>query len=171
MDRFGFLYKFLYPILVVSQTIPVIALAPLLVLWFGYGMAPKIVLIVLVCFFPIVISMLNSLTSVDNDYKNLLRAMGASKSQIFWNISLPFSLDGLLAGIKISIAYSFVGAVIAEWLGGTEGLGVYMMKAKKSYSYDEMFAIIIFIVLVSLLLVGIVKIIERRLLKWKNLKS
>ena len=171
MDRFAPLYKLLYPLLVITQTIPTIAIAPLLVLWLGYGMAPKIVLIILVCFFPITISMLSSLTSVDNDYKNLLKTMGATNWQIFKFISFPFSLEGLLAGIKISITYSFVGSIIAEWLGGTEGLGVYMIRAKKSYSYDEMFAIIILIIAISLLLVGLVKIVERRLLKWKQIEN
>lgn len=171
MDHFKVLYKAMYPILVITQTIPTVAIAPLLVLWLGYDMAPKVVLIVLVCFFPIVISMLQALKSVDQDAKNLLVAMGASKFQVFKHISLPYSIEGLLSGIKISISYSFVGAVIAEWLGGTKGLGVYMMRAKKSYSYDEMFAIIIFIIIISLLLMGIVKIIERRLLSWKYLKE
>ena len=171
MDRYNFIYKFFYPILVITQTIPTIAIAPLLVLWMGYGIAPKIALIVLVCFFPITISMLGGFKTADVDSINLLKAMGASKWQIFKIIKLPYSLNGLMSGLKISISYAFVGAVIAEWLGGNKGLGVYMIRAKKSYSYDEMFAIILLIIIISLLAIGIVSVLERRMLKWKYLKK
>ena len=107
----------------------------------------------------------------DPDAIDLLKAMGASRWQIFKNIKIPYSLDGLISGIKISISYSFVGAVIAEWLGGTKGLGVYMIRAKNSYSYDKMFAVIFLIIIISLILIGCVNVLERRLLKWKYLKK
>ena len=107
----------------------------------------------------------------DPDAVDLLKAMGASRWQIFKHIKLPYSLGGLMSGIKISISYSFVGAVIAEWLGGTKGLGVYMIRAKNSYSYDKMFAVILLIIIISLLLVACIHILERRLLLWKYLKG
>lgn len=107
----------------------------------------------------------------DEDSINLLKAMGATKWQIFKTVKLPYSLEGLMSGLKISISYSFVGAIIAEWLGGTRGLGVYMIRAKNSYSYDKMFAAIFLIIIVSLLLVALISILERRLLPWKYLKK
>ena len=97
--------------------------------------------------------------------------MGANSWQIFKIVKFPHSIQGLMSGLKISVSYAFVGAVIAEWLGGSEGLGVYMMRAKKSYSYDEMFAIIILIIAVSLLAIWGVNKLERRILKWKYLKE
>ena len=107
----------------------------------------------------------------EEDSINLLKSMGANKWQIFKIVKLPYSVQGLISGIKISISYSFVGAVIAEWLGGNKGLGVYMIRAKRAYNFDEMFAIIIIIIIISLILLGIVSIIERKLLSWKYLKE
>ncbi len=168
MDRSELLYKSFYPLLVVSQTVPVVAIAPLLVLWLGYGVAPKIVLIILVCFFPIVVGMLDGFKSVDSDAVTLLKAMGASKIQIFRHIKLPSCLGGFFAGLKISVSYAVVGAVIAEWLGGNAGLGVYMTRVRKSYAYDKMFAVIILISVISLLLMKAVVVLEKKAMPWNG---
>ncbi len=159
MDRFSFLYKGLYPILIISQTIPSIAIAPLLVLWQGYGMAPKVTLIFIVCFFPIAIGLLDGFKSYDKDYTRLLKSMGASTSQIFWHVKLPFALPHFLSGLKIAVSYSIVGAVIAEWLGGTKGLGVYMIRVRKAYCFDKMFAVIFLISIISLVLIWIINLL------------
>ncbi|MCQ2480989.1 MAG: ABC transporter permease [Clostridia bacterium] len=173
MDRFDFLYKALYPLLVVSQTIPTIAIAPLLVLWMGFGMAPKITLVVLTTFFPIAIGLLNGYKSVDNDSINLMRAMGAKRYQIFRYIKIPNALTDFFSGLKISAAYAIVGAVVSEWVGGFEGLGVYMTRVKKAYAFDKMFAVIIFISAISLLLMALVTVLERVSTPWnqKNLNK
>jgi len=168
MDRADFFYRAFYPVLVVSQTIPAIAVAPLLVLWLGYGVAPKIALVVLVCFFPIAIGMLDGFKSIDRDAVVLLRAMGATSGQVFYHIKLPSCLGGFFAGLKISVSYAVVGAVIAEWLGGNAGLGVYMTRVRKSYAYDKMFAVIIFISIISLLLIKAVAILEKYSMPWKD---
>ena len=118
MDRFELLYRAFYPIVVLTQTIPTVAIAPLLVLWFGYGMLPKVVLIVVTTFFPITVGLLEGLRSVDPDEIDLMRAMGASRWQIMRHAKLPAALPQLFGGLKISAAYAIVGAVIAEWLGG-----------------------------------------------------
>ncbi|HEX2937808.1 MAG TPA: ABC transporter permease [Ruminiclostridium sp.] len=161
MDMFDVIYKAAYPLLIISQTIPVVAIAPLLVLWLGYDMAPKIVLVLIVCFFPISVSLLDGFKSADADCVNMLRAMGAGRFQIFRHIKLPFALDGLFSGLKISVSYSVVGAVIAEWLGGNEGLGVYMTRVRKAYAFDKMFAVIFLIVIISLALMGLVTLIQK----------
>lgn len=173
MDRFNFLYKAIYPLLVVSQTIPTIAIAPLLVLWMGFGMAPKITLVVLTTFFPIAIGLLNGYKGVDSDSINLMRAMGAKRYQIFRYIKIPNALTDFFSGLKISAAYAIVGAVVSEWVGGFEGLGVYMTRVKKAYAFDKMFAVIIFISAISLLLMALVTVLERVSTPWnqKNLNK
>ena len=164
MDRFSFLYKAMYPILVISQTIPTIAIAPVLVLWMGFSMAPKITLVVITTFFPITVSLLDGFRSVSQDEINLLRSMGADNLKIFRHIKLPAALEQFFSGLKVSASYAVVGAVISEWLGGFEGLGVYMTRVKKAYAFDKMFAVIILISAVSLLLMALVA-----LLKWLSM--
>lgn len=168
MDRFNIIHKMVYPLLVITQAVPVVAIAPLLVLWGGYGIAPKVVLIVIVCFFPIAIGLLDGLRSADHDQINLLRAMGAGRWQIFWHIKLPGALPSFFPGFKVSVSFSIVGAVIAEWLGGNSGLGVYMTRVRKSYAYDKMFAVIFLVVAISLILVWLAGLLEKLCMPWKT---
>lgn len=170
MDRFSFLRKAIYPILVITQTIPTIAIAPLLVLWMGFGMAPKITLVVITTFFPISIGLLNGFENADRDEINMMRSMGADRLQIFKHIKLPSAADSFFSGLKISASYAIVGAVISEWLGGFEGLGVYMTRVKKAYAFDKMFAVIVFISAVSLLLIAIVSLIQHLAMPWERKK-
>ena len=171
MDRFTIINKALYPVLVVTQTIPTIAIAPLLVLWMGFGMAPKITLVVITTFFPIAIGLLNGFQSVDEDAINLMRSMGASRLQIFRIIKLPNATASFFSGLRISAAYAVVGAVVSEWLGGFEGLGVYMTRVKKAYALDKMFAVIVFISAISLVLMGIVVLLEKISMPWVHKKE
>ena len=166
MDRFHFIYKAFYPILIITQTIPTVAIAPLLVLWLGYGMAPKITLIVIVTFFPITIGLLDGFKSADSDAIQLLKSMNASDRQIFKHIKLPSSISHFFAGLRISVSYSVVGAVISEWLGGFNGLGVYMTRVKKSYSFDKMFAVILLISIISLILMEGVVFLQKISMPW-----
>lgn len=170
MDRFTIINKALYPVLVVTQTIPTIAIAPLLVLWMGFGMAPKITLVVITTFFPIAIGLLNGFQSVDEDAINLMRSMGARRLQIFRIIKLPNATASFFSGLRISAAYAVVGAVVSEWLGGFEGLGVYMTRVKKAYAFDKMFAVIVFISAISLVLMGIVVLLEKISMPWVHKK-
>lgn len=169
MDSFEVLYKALHPLLVITQTIPTVAIAPLLVLWLGYDMAPKITLIVLTCFFPITIALLGGFKSSDRDAINLMKAMGAKKWQIYRYIKFPNALPGFFSGLRISVSYSIVGAVIAEWLGGNSGLGVYMTRVRKSYAFDKMFAVIFVIILISLILMKCVELIEKKAMPWAHI--
>lgn len=171
MDRFTIINKALYPVLVVTQTIPTIAIAPLLVLWMGFGMAPKITLVVITTFFPIAIELLNGFQSVDEDAINLMRSMGARRLQIFRIIKLPNATASFFSGLRISAAYAVVGAVVSEWLGGFEGLGVYMTRVKKAYAFDKMFAVIVFISAISLVLMGIVVLLEKISMPWVHKKE
>jgi len=171
MDRFQVAYKAIYPVLVITQTVPTVAIAPLLVLWMGYGILPKITLIVITSFFPITIGLLDGFHSTDKDALNLMRAMGANRLQRFIHIKLPSSLSHFFAGLRISVSYSLIGAVVAEWLGGFNGLGVYMTRVRKSYSFDKMFAVIFFISLISLLLVFGVTLIKKAAMPWEKSES
>ena len=171
MDHFRILNKALYPIMIITQTIPTIAIAPLLVLWMGFYMAPKITLVVITTFFPITVGLLDGYKSVDKDSIDLMRAMGASKVQIFFHVKLPAALPQFFSGLKISASYAVVGAVISEWLGGFEGLGVYMTRGSKAYAFDKMFAVIIFIVIISLLLMFTVNLIKTISLPWLRVEK
>ena len=168
MDRFAIVYKALYPVLIVTQTIPSIAIAPLLVLWLGFDMAPKITLVVITTFFPISVGLLDGFQSADPDAVDLFRAMGAGKAQIYRHIKFPSALSSLFSGLRIAAAYSVVGAVISEWLGGFKGLGVYMTRVKKAYAFDKMFAVIVFISVISLLLMYGISLLEKICMPWKR---
>ena len=168
MDQFEPLYKACYPLIVLTQTIPAVAIAPLLVLWFGYEMTPKVILIVITTFFPITIGLLNGFRSVDPDSINLLRAMGAGRWQIFSHIKLPGAMSQFFSGLRISASYAVVGAVISEWLGGFGGLGVYMTRVKKAFAFDKMFAVIFLISIISLLLMKGVDLMQKKCMPWEK---
>ena len=167
MDRFEGLYLALNPLITVSQTVPTVAIAPLLVLWFGYGLAPKVLLIVLTTFFPVTVSLVGGFRSVDPDVVDLMRTMNATDAQIFLRAKLPLALEQFFSGLRISATYAIVGAVIAEWLGGFSGLGVYMTRVRKSFSYDSMFAVIIVISALSLALMKGIDLLARLCMPWK----
>ena len=166
MDRFDTLEKAVLPLLVVTQTIPTIAIAPLLVLWMGFGMAPKITLVVITTFFPVAVGLLDGFKSADPDAVALLRSMNATRGQIFRHVKFPAALPFFFSGLRISASYAVVGAVISEWLGGFEGLGVYMTRVRKAYAFDKMFAVILLIVIVSLLLMKLVNVIKAVSMPW-----
>jgi ABC-type nitrate/sulfonate/bicarbonate transport system permease component len=168
MDSIKVVRKAVYPILVVSQTVPIIALAPLFALWFGFGMLPKIIVVVLVCFFPIVVSLLDGLEALDRDEINLLRSMGASSMQIFRLAKFPSSMINFFSGLRIAATYSIMGAVIGEWLGGSEGLGVYMIRVKNSFALDKVFAVIVIIVSLSLILFKAISLLQYILMPWSR---
>ncbi len=171
MDRFEVLAKAFYPLMIITQTIPTIAIAPLLVLWMGFGMMPKITLVVITTFFPITVGLLDGFRGVDADAVRLMRSMGAGRAQIFWHVKLPEAMPQFFSGLKISASYAVVGAVISEWLGGFEGLGVYMTRVKKAYAFDKMFAVIILIVVISLLLMALVNDLRNLSMPWTRLQK
>jgi ABC-type nitrate/sulfonate/bicarbonate transport system permease component len=160
-----------YPLLILTQNIPTIALAPLLIVMFGFGLLPKIIVITLVCFFPITIAMLDGLMQTDRHMYNYMQLIGASRKQLFFKLELPNSLPHLFSGLKISATYSVMGAVIAEWLGSGKGIGVYMMQQKNSFRADREFVAILIIVILSLLFFGLIVLLEKQLIRWNKKSS
>ena len=169
MDAFDVLYRAFYPILVITQTVPTVAIAPLLVLWFGYEMTPKIILIVISTFFPVTVGLLDGFRGADKDAMGMLRSMGATRGQIFRYIKCPSALPQFFSGLRIAAAYSVVGAVISEWLGGFGGLGVYMTRVKKAFAFDKMFAVIFLISAISLALMALVDAVEKVSMPYRQL--
>jgi ABC-type nitrate/sulfonate/bicarbonate transport system permease component len=167
MDANRFLKRAVTPLLLLTQTMPVIAIAPLLVLWLGYGMTPKIALIFLTCFFPLTVALLGGFAGSDGDAIRLLRSMGARRWEIYYYIKFPGALPSFFSGLKISASSAIIGAVIAEWLGGSAGLGVYMTRVRKSYSFDKMFAVILLVSALSLLLMRGVSALEKAAMPYK----
>jgi ABC-type nitrate/sulfonate/bicarbonate transport system permease component len=166
MDGHPFLRQGIYPLLVVSHTVPIISIAPLFIIWFGYGILPKVVVVALVCFFPVVVSLVEGMQSADGDMVNLLRVMGYSRWQVIRLVRFPSALPSFFAGLKIAGTYSVMGAVIGEWLGAVNGLGVFMTRATHAYQLDRVFAAIFIIILVSLLIYASIELLARLAMPW-----
>jgi ABC-type nitrate/sulfonate/bicarbonate transport system permease component len=168
MDNFVIIKKALQPLLVVSQTIPIMVLAPLFAMWFGFGVLPKIMVVILVCFFPIVVSLLEGLNSLDDDLLNLMKSMKANRWQIFYLAKFPASLGSFFSGLKIAATYSIIGAVIGEWMGGRYGLGVYMTRVRQSFALDKVFASILIIIILSMVLFKTIELIQFLVMPWRR---
>jgi len=166
IDLSTLLRRALYPLLVASQTIPIMALAPLLIIWFGYGILPKVVVVFLVCFFPIAVNTADGLASADPEMLALLRSMGATRFQIFTRVRLPGAMPSFFTGVKVAITYAMVGAIIGEWVGASKGLGIFMLRASNSFLTDRVFAAIAVVSILSVLMFLAVAGIERATLRW-----
>jgi hypothetical protein len=156
------------PLLIVSQTLPLIVLAPLMVLWFGFGLLPKVLLVALVTFFPITVSLVQGYTSGGVAAHDVMVAMGAPRTQEFRYLRLPAALPSLFTGIRIGITYAVVAAVFAEYAGATEGLGIYMQVAKNSFRTDLVLAAVIVTAVLTLLLYALTFLVERLVIPWKR---
>ncbi len=166
MDASTFLRKSLYPLIIISQTIPIITIAPLLVIWLGFGMAPKILIVMLICFFPISMNLIHGFSMVDKDYLDLMKTMGATRRQTFFHLKVPFVMPSFFSGLKIAATYSIMGAVIAEWLGAKAGLGEYMRRTLHTFSIERTFAAIVIVVALSLIMVKIIHLAEFIAIPW-----
>lgn len=171
MDLFPLFKRALYPYLIFSQTVPLIAIAPLIILWLGYGLLPKILTVVLVCFFPIAVSLVEGLENSDPDLMNLLKSMGASRWQILHFVRWPNAMPSLFSGLKISATYSVMAAVVGEWLAASSGLGVYLTRASRSFLTDRVFAAILAISLLSLFYFSLITLLGRWFLPWSTAKK
>jgi ABC-type nitrate/sulfonate/bicarbonate transport system permease component len=171
LEQVNFLKNTLYPFLIVSQTIPIISVAPLLILWFGFGMKAKIFIVALVCFFPITINLLDGFRTVDPEQIKLLRTMGARPWQLFSKVKIPSAMPFLFAGLKIAATYSVMSAIIGEWLGAAKGLGIYMTRASHSYMTANVFAAIAMIILVSFAFYLVIEVLERIMIPWHYYKN
>ena len=160
------LERAIYPFVIASQTIPIIVIAPMLLIWIGYGFAPKVIVVALISFFPIVVNMVDGLKSVDRDMVNLMRTLGASRWQVFFKVQVPTSLPYLFSGMRVAIAVSVIGAVIGEWVGSSEGLGYLMLRSKPQFLTERVFAAIVILSALGVGLFGSVGIVERLAIPW-----
>lgn len=158
------------PLLIVSQTLPLIALAPLVVLWFGFGLLPKVLLVAFVTFFPMVVGLMRGFESADPEAEHLLRSMGATRPMVFRMVRLPASVPSFFSSLRISITYAVVGAIFAEYAGAVNGLGVYMQSAKHVFRTDLVLAAVLVSTLLTLALYGTVVLVEKVFVRWLRIE-
>jgi ABC-type nitrate/sulfonate/bicarbonate transport system permease component len=155
-----------YPLLVISQTIPIVVIAPILVLWLGYGIWPKLVVVSLVCFFPIAVNTLDGLRSVDPDLLKMMRTLDASRLQTFRRVEGPSALPYFFSGAKIAVAVAVIGAVFGEWAGSSSGLGHLIQQASAQLQTARTFAAVVVLSALAIVLFGLLAVIERRVAWW-----
>jgi ABC-type nitrate/sulfonate/bicarbonate transport system permease component len=166
MDRFESVRRALQPLLVASQTLPVVAIAPLLVLWFGFGLAPKVLIVVLVTFFPVTIALLDGFAAAEAEATDLLRSFGADRLQTFRKLRWPAALPSFFTGLRIAATYGVIGAVFGEYVGAYEGLGIWMQLSQNAFRTDLVFAAILLSALLSVALFWLVSLLERLVIPW-----
>jgi putative hydroxymethylpyrimidine transport system permease protein len=157
-----------YPLLIGSQTIPIVILAPILVVWFGFGLTPKLVIVALICFFPITVNTLDGLRSVDPDLTKMMRSLGAGRLQRLWRAELPTALPYAFSGARVAITVSVIGAVFAEYVGSSEGLGHLINQAQAQLLTARSFAAVVVLSAMALGLFALVTLVERRLVTWDS---
>ena len=169
IDSFRSVRGSLYPVIVASQTVPIIALAPLVLVWWGFGLLPKVILVAMFSFFPITVGLVQGLGSADPDAINLLRTMRAGRWQLLTRVRLPNALPQLFTGLKISVTYAYSAAIVAEFVGGMQGLGVYMTQAihDAPVRMDLVLGAVFVIALLTIVLFALVGMIERLAMPWR----
>lgn len=168
MDWSHLLQKCLYPVVVASQTIPTTAIAPLFVLWFGYGIWSKVLVTVLITFFPITITVYDGLRAAKTEMAELLMTYGATRRDIFWKIKAPCALPYFFSAIKMAVPMSVIGAAIGEWLGAQSGLGYFSRRMMTQLDGAGVFAPIVLLSAAAMLAVAVVGLIERKAVKWRG---
>jgi ABC-type nitrate/sulfonate/bicarbonate transport system permease component len=158
----------LYPFVIASQTIPVIVIAPLLLVWVGYGLAPKVIVVALIAFFPIVVNTVDGLRAIGPDTVNLMRTLGASRWQIFTKAQLPSAMPYFFSGAKVAVAVSVIGAVIGEWVGSSQGLGYLMIRSKPQFLTERVFAAMAILSVMAVGLFALVGLAERLAAPWRH---
>jgi len=165
------LRRAVYPVLIGSQTIPIVVLAPILVILFGYGITPKLVIVALICFFPIVVNGIDGLRSVDGELISMMRTLDASRWSILRRVEFPAALPSIFSGMRIAATFAAIGAVFGEWSGSNQGLGYVMLAATPNLLTARIFAAIVYLTLIALALFGIVSLLERVLVPWAPNRS
>jgi putative hydroxymethylpyrimidine transport system permease protein len=155
-----------YPLVVASQAIPVVVIAPILVIWFGFGITPKLIVIALICFFPIVVNTLDGLASTDGDQVKMMRTLGASRLDLLRRLELPASLPFLFSGAKVAVAVAVIGAVFGELVGSDAGLGHAIQVGTAQLETARVFAAVLILSLMAIALFGLIALIERRAVPW-----
>ncbi|HWO83677.1 MAG TPA: ABC transporter permease [Solirubrobacterales bacterium] len=167
MHRWRLLRDAAYPLIVASQTIPTVVIAPILVIWFGYGIGPKIFVVALFCFFPITVNALDGLRSVDPAALKMMRSLGASRWQRLRRVEAPAALPSLFTGVKIAVVFSPLAAVFAEWVGADAGLGRLIQSDLANYQVARQFAAVVVLSAMALALIGLTALAERRVVTWR----
>jgi ABC-type nitrate/sulfonate/bicarbonate transport system permease component len=157
-----------YPLLLASQAIPLLVLSPLFVLAFGYGIGPKLAIVALICFFPIVVNMLDGLGSVPDDLLKLMRSLGATRWERLWKVELPSSLPAFFTGVKIAATVSVIGAVFGEWAGADRGLGRLVLLANNQLQTPRVYAGTVLLTLMAIALFAFVSLVERVAIPWRR---
>lgn len=169
VDASAHVRRALLPLLVTSQTLPIVAIAPLMVLWFGFDLTPKVLLVALVTFFPITIAFSEGFAASDPEAEALLRSMGAGRARVFRTVRFPSSLPFFFAGLRIAITYAVVAAIFAEYAGASAGLGIYMENAKNSFRTDLVLAAVLVTSVLTLALFALTYAVERVAIPWHRL--
>ena len=157
-----------YPLMVASQTIPIIALAPLVIIWFGFGSAPKVALVALFTFFAIAVGVVQGLASADPDASDLLRTMGASRLDVLRRVRIPSAIPSFFTGLKVAATYAFVATIVAEFVGAEQGLGVYLTASKNALRTDLVFGATLVTALLTLGLFAVVALLEKAAMPWRR---
>jgi ABC-type nitrate/sulfonate/bicarbonate transport system permease component len=168
VDFVPWLRRALTPLLVASQTVPIVAIAPLLIIWFGFGLLPKVVVIALVTFFPIAIGLIEGFAATDRQATNLLRSMGASRLDQFRYVRLPGAMPSFFTALRIGITYAVTGAIFAEYVGATAGLGIFMQVQKNSFRTDLVLAAVVVTAAVSVTLFALTYLVQRVVAPWSG---
>jgi putative hydroxymethylpyrimidine transport system permease protein len=166
LHLFESLRRAFYPVLVASQTVPIIVIAPILVVWFGFGITPKLVIIALICFFPITVNTLDGLRSVDPDLIKLMRTLDAGRLRIFTGAEAPSALPYAFSGAKVAVAVAVIGAVFGEWAGSSSGLGHLMLQASAQLETARLFAAVVVLSVFAVSLFALLSLLERRIAWW-----
>ena len=161
------LKRWIMPLLLASQSIPVFALAPIFVLWFGYGISSKVIIGTIIVFFPIASNFSDALNKIPKEYIHAGQTLGFSKLQIFNLIKLPNALPGLFSGIRVGACFAPIGAVVGEWIGGSQGLGSYMIYSNARLQIDNMFAALIILIVITISLYHLIDLILKKLIWWE----
>ena len=161
------LKRWIMPLLLASQSVPVFALAPILVLWFGYGISSKVIIGTIIVFFPIASNFSDALNKIPKEYIHAGQTLGFSKLQIFNLIKLPNALPGLFSGIRVGACFAPIGAVVGEWIGGSQGLGSYMIYSNARLQIDNMFAALIILIVITISLYHLIDLILKKLIWWE----
>ena len=168
MSQVRWLERIFYPFVLLSQTIPTIALAPIFILWFGYTIWSKVAISFLIAFFPIVIGLFDGLRGASQEQLELFESLGATKRQRLWHLTFPSALPQLLSSMKMAVVYALVGASIGEWMGASQGLGYYSRRMSGNLNAEGVFASIVLLSLLGICLFLLIQLVEKKLIFWKE---
>lgn len=164
--RFRLFGRALYPLIVLFQTVPKVALAPIFILWFGYDLAPKVILIMVIAFFPVTLDMLGGLQSVEHSFVSLMRSVGARDNDILLRVRIPYALPHLMAGMKVAITLSVIGAIVGEFAGASAGLGYVIQFASTQLDTAMVFAALVIVSVVGVIFYYLIELLEHLLIPW-----